>query len=385
MRVLYVAPRYHNNQIPIMEGWLEDNNQVLFISQIASSGEDYSVLKPRVLGYSKVFDFIFKLRNYLKKCNDPDAKFAISSKKGFPSYFKLKRLITQFAPDVVILRERSFYNIVAYQICKRKKIPCILYNQSPLWGSEPLNNSMLHRIVRRNMPSFRITPVMGEPKCKQLRETNSYYVPFVIKPKMEFSVRKYCKDGILHLLCVGRYMECKNHILQLSTLKRLRLQYNNIHLTLVGEVTDDEQQKYYDGVISYIEENDLQPYTTVRKNVSHKEVYEEYSKADVFLLPSEEAATIVQLEAMACSLPVICSPFGGRNAHVRDGYNGYLVKIEEEDLAHKLEIILRDLSCVEEMGKNSLKFIQENCSFKNYKEQILKVIKDINEQPKKGM
>ncbi len=382
MKVLYVAPRYHNNQIPIMEGWLEDNDQVLFISQIASAGEDYSILAPEVLGYSRFFMFLFKTRNYLKKCYDPDEMFAISSKRGFPPYSKLKTLIFQFKPDVVILRERSFYNIVVYRICKQKKIPCILYNQSPLWGDEPLKNSLLHRIVRYNMPSYRITPVIGDTKCEQLREKNSYYVPFVIKPKKELGKRCYCEGGMLHLLCVGRYMECKNHLLQLAVLKQLLQKYDNIHLTLVGEVTDAEQERYYNSVIRYINENKLQGYTTVRKNIPHEEVYKEYCKADVFLLPSKEAATIVQLEAMACAIPVICSPFGGRNAQVRDGYNGYLIKIEEQDLAAKLEIILKDLSCVEKMGRNSLKFIEENCSFRKYKEQILKVKKEINKHQK---
>ena len=40
MRVLYVAPRFHTNQIPIIRGWVKNGDQVLFISQFSGAVED---------------------------------------------------------------------------------------------------------------------------------------------------------------------------------------------------------------------------------------------------------------------------------------------------------------------------------------------------------
>ena len=60
MRVLYVAPRYHTNQIPVMKGWQAGGHEVVFISQFAGTPEDYTVLKPIILGYSRIFECFIK-------------------------------------------------------------------------------------------------------------------------------------------------------------------------------------------------------------------------------------------------------------------------------------------------------------------------------------
>ena len=59
MKILYVAPRYHTNQIPVVEGWLKNGHQVVFVSQVTNDSEDHSALTPIVLGYSGLFLFFF--------------------------------------------------------------------------------------------------------------------------------------------------------------------------------------------------------------------------------------------------------------------------------------------------------------------------------------
>ena len=61
MRILYIAPRYHTNQIPIMEGLTEHGHQVCFVSHYAGRIEDYSCITPIIAGYSKVFLIFEKL------------------------------------------------------------------------------------------------------------------------------------------------------------------------------------------------------------------------------------------------------------------------------------------------------------------------------------
>ena len=58
---------------------------------------------------------------------------------------------------------------------------------------------------------------------------------------------------------------------------------------------------------------------------------EYYRCADLFVLPSTgEPASISQLEAMAYSLPVVCSDKNGTACVVEDGINGYLFKDNDE-------------------------------------------------------
>lgn len=61
MKFLYVAPRYHTNQIPIMEGLKGQGHQVSFFSHYAGKIEDYSCLTPEIIGYSPVFLLVNKL------------------------------------------------------------------------------------------------------------------------------------------------------------------------------------------------------------------------------------------------------------------------------------------------------------------------------------
>lgn len=377
MNVLYVAPRYHTNQVPIMRGWLQNGHRVMFISQLTSPGENHNDVKPIVLGYSAVFNFWFRKINKMKKRNDPDEMFAVSSKKGFPPYFKLKKLIQDFKPDVAILRERSLYNIIVYAICKRCKIPAILYNQSPVWQEKRDSNPLLRRLVRSLSPKYRITVSEGTPGSNMVRDPHTYYVSFVMEPHFQPEEKTYCKDGIVHFLCVGRFMECKNHLLMIDVCSELLKKYP-LHLTLVGEVRCESQEEYYASVLKLIEEKQMGEHITLIRNATQKTVFEEYKKADIFLLPSEEKVSISQLEAMSCSLPVICSNLHGKATYVKNEVNGYLVEVNNRaDLLDKMEKLILDKDRMSEMGRKSFELVMEKSSFQNYYDHIMQILDDM--------
>ena len=61
MRVLYMSHRYHTNQNTIMKGWKENGHEICFISQYEGKIEDYTWVKPVVMGYGALFRLIDKL------------------------------------------------------------------------------------------------------------------------------------------------------------------------------------------------------------------------------------------------------------------------------------------------------------------------------------
>lgn len=125
MKFLYVAPRYHTNQMDIMKGLVEHGHEVCFISHYAAIIEDYSYVTPIVLGYSKLYQFLDYLYVHVIHRKDPEA-IVFKIQHGFPPMRRLKKIICQFAPDVVILRERSVYSMAAYLICRKKGYPLSL-------------------------------------------------------------------------------------------------------------------------------------------------------------------------------------------------------------------------------------------------------------------
>lgn len=200
MRFLYVAHRYHTNQAPIMKGLVEHGHEVCFVSHYRGEIEDYDYVTPVIAGYSVLFNMInwiyvhiFQRKNS-KACD-------MRLKYGFPSLRRIRKIVKKFDPDVMIIRERSVYSIFTCFACRRLGIPMILYNQSPLWEDE-IKNDLPHRIVRRLLPSVRITPVMGVKREGKVKEEGAVFVPFVIEPVLPPDEKEWFQNGRISILCV---------------------------------------------------------------------------------------------------------------------------------------------------------------------------------------
>jgi len=374
MKFLYVAPRYHTNQMDIMKGLKEQGHEVCFISHYAALIEDYSCVTPIVLGYSKLYQLIDFL--YVKVIHRKDPVAIIYKiQHGFPPLRKLRKIIYEFAPDLVILRERSMYSIAAYLICKRKGYPCILYNQNPLWSGPP-KRDLKHRMVDRLSPKMRMTPVMGVKKPGMSIGENDYFVPFVVEPRKAPRERTYFADDTIHILCIGKYEPRKHHLMLLEAVEKLLDgRKNGIRVTLVGEATMPFQKEYCAKVRQYVAEHHLEDIVTVKTNVPRSEMETEYLTADLYVIPSTfEMASVSQLEAMSYSLPVICSDTNGTACYVEDGVTGYLFRdCDGEDLLRKLSMMVSDRDGIKRMGKAGYQTLAEKYNFKRYYDTIMEM------------
>ncbi len=370
MKFLYVAPRYHTNQMDIMKGLTESGHEVRFISHYAAIIEDYSCVTPIVLGYSwlyRLIDFLYMKVTHRK---DPTA-VVFKIQHGFPPFGKLRKLICGFAPDLVILRERSVYSMAAYYICKKNGYPCILYNQNPLW-SEPAKTDLKHRLVDRMTPPLRMTPVMGEKKPGMTVKENDYFVPFVVNPQRAPKERTYFADGRVHILCIGKYEIRKHHLELLRAVEQLQNKYE-ICVTLVGEATNHFQKEYCEQVKKYVREHRMEQLVTVKTNVERRDMEREYLAADLYVIPSTlEMASVSQLEAMSYSLPVICSDTNGTACYVEDGVTGFRFRdCDEADMLYKLDDMLSDRERMLSMGAAGYRAVVDKYNFKNYFDTII--------------
>lgn len=392
MRFLYVAPRYHTNQMDIMKGLKEHGHEVCFISHYAAMIEDYSYVTPIVLGYSRLYrliDFLYVKVIHRKR---PEA-IVYKIQHGFPPLRKLRKLICDFAPDLVILRERSVYSMAAYLICRKKGYPCILYNQNPLW-SEPEKRDFVHRIADRLTPRLRMTPVMGVKKPgMSIRETD-FFVPFVVEPRRAPAERTYFEGDAVHILCIGKYEPRKHHLMLLQAVEELLQEKsraaeddtwkdsgtgihgaNRIRLTLVGEATMPFQKENCEQVRQYVAEHAMQDFVTVRTNVPRREMEAAYLAADLYVIPStREMASVSQLEAMSYSLPVICSDANGTACYVEEGVTGYQFRdCDREDLRRSLEEMLSDRERMKAMGAAGYRAVVEKYNYENYYRTVMQM------------
>lgn len=376
MKVIYMSHRYHTNQTTIMKGWVENGHEVRFLSQYAGKIEDYTYVKPIVVGYSRlfmIFDYIYV--HFLKR-KDP---FAIDMKLkcGVPPLFKLAKYIKEFAPDLAIIRERSVYSICMNAICRHYKIPTILYNLSPVWD-QPKKMDLAHKLVWKLTPEYRITPteLVGIDHTGLVKDEKAYWAPFLMEPQVSPEEKSYFAEDRINVFCIGKYQERKNHQMMIEVIEELLPKYN-LHLVIAGEISNHFHEEYYRKVTTYVKEHHLEDKVTFLVNLNRQQVYEEYRKADVYVVPSTgEPASITVIEAMAFSIPAISGTDNGTASYIDYGKTGYVFEDNsKEDLKDKLEKIVCDRNNIIKMGAAGYEHVVNNFQFANYFEQIKKILR----------
>lgn len=380
MKVLYMSHRYHTNQNTIMKGWKENGHEICFISQFAGKIEDYTYVRPMVLGYGRLFRLIdrFYVNVLFKnKANAIDMKL----KCGWPPIGKMAKIIREFAPDVAIIRERSVYSICMTAICRHYHIPTILYNLSPVWDYK-FKDDLAHKIVWKLTPRYRMTPVdvVGIEYEGKKKDKNSYWAPFLMEPQMSPQEKTYFQDGKINLFCIGKYQQRKNLWMMVYAVEKLGKKYP-IHLTITGELSNHFHQEYYDEITAYVKAHGMEEQVTFYSNLNKKRVMEEYAKADLYVIPSTgEPASITVIEGMAFSIPVISGSDNGSANYIVNGKTGYVFEdCNQKDLEEKMELIICEKDRIPEMGKAAYAHVKENFQFDRY----FGVIERILEEQKK--
>lgn len=382
MKVLYMSHRYHTNQNIIMKGWKENGHEICFISQFAGKIEDYTYVKPVVLGYGALFRLIDKFYvNVLfkNKANAIDMKL----KCGWPPVGKMAKIIREFQPDVAIIRERSVYSICMNAICRHYKIPTILYNLSPVWDYK-FKDDLAHRIVWKLTPHYRMTPVdvVGTSYEGKKKDKDSYWAPFLMEPQLSPDKKTYFQNGRINIFCIGKYQQRKNLWMMIYAVEKLGKKYP-LHLTITGELSNRFHQEYYDKITAYVKEHGMEGQVTFYSNLNKTRVMEEYAKADLYVIPSTgEPASITVIEGMSHSIPVISGSDNGSANYIVEGETGYVFEdCSQQDLEDKMELIIRDRDRLIEMGKAAYVHVEKNFQFERY----FGVVEEIMKQQKKGV
>lgn len=96
--------------------------------------------------------------------------------------------------------------------------------------------------------------------------------------------------------------------------------------------------------------------------IEEKELSTLYSLSTIFVMPSTaELQSLVTMEAMALGLPVIGAKAGALPYLIKPDKNGFLFEPDDpQDLAKKLEQLLKDKNLQKQMSRESLELIKEH-------------------------
>lgn len=206
-------------------------------------------------------------------------------------------------------------------------------------------------IVKRQLAEAEIADYLLCPSAHVIRsfvkngidESKCVLIPYGVNKGL-FKPQYLNKDEFI-VICVGTVGVRKGHFYLFEALQLLEKQYK-IKCILVGKV-EDQFLPYY---------NQYKHLFTHYDYIPHQELINYYNKASVFVLPSlDEGLALVQLEAMACGLPIISTPNAGADAIIEDGKEGFIVSIKNEQaIADKIENLYLDRPLLNVMAKNAI-------------------------------
>ena len=382
MRLLYVAPRFHPNQYPILEGMINKGHQVYFLATKIGHTEKHGDVEITILEPSEL------TKRLEKKWTNKSSVYA-EDKMIFwfvPNRAQLKHLIVDIAPDVVIVRDRNLLSLTVVRECRKVGInKILLYNQSPIYTEkDSFKKNVERRLWFSLFPKIRITTCEyrnfpPSPDNKLIKDDNARYLPFVPRNRAK-NDRQYLSKGIVNILDCGKYRDYKNHLLLIYAAGILvERGMHNFKITILGQALNNDEIQYYERCKELIQHLHLDSYFRLENCVPYDEVPRYYFANDLFVLPSKsEQASVSCLDALSYGLPTISTSRNGTASYIKSGITGEVFQTNDSnDLANKIEIYLKNPNLIAEQGKNALLDIEQEFGFENYYRKFMQIINNL--------
>lgn len=345
MIILFVAPRFHTNQAPLVRSLLDAGHDVRYDVLFTGATEDHSRLQPTVIEPSL-------LSRWLMRRHAPTNPATYLADHSFPSVAAYARRLRAMKPDVVVIREPDRpFSWRAALAARVLGFRIVIYTQGPVHASPNRTRDLGRSIFMRTLRARWYSPVPGDRTFPKTHP-DMYFVPFAADLSRGVKATWF-GDGTIHLLCIGKFVKRKNHLLMVDAFDELRHRFD-VRLTLAGECSTAEHVDHLATVEARVAELGLQDLVTVRSNVPFRDSGDLYLDHDVFVLPSRnEPASVSILEAMAHGLPVVCSTTSGTRWYIERGASGEVFRSDDRsDLVAVLAGVLERRERMVEMGRH---------------------------------
>ncbi len=199
---------------------------------------------------------------------------------------------------------------------------------------------------------------------KGFSEKKIIKIPYGVNLK-EFQNKKLNKkkEFIFRIIYTGTLSLRKGVIYLLRAFHELNLE--NSQLLMIGNIDNEIKSK--------INKYRLNKKIIFNKSISQSKLSEQYSESDVFITCSiEEGLSMVQLQAMSCGLPIICTPNSGGYEIIDNGNDGFIIPIRDiEELKKKILYLYNNRSICSQMGLRAQKKIKNNFSWEEYGKNVI--------------
>ena len=192
------------------------------------------------------------------------------------------------------------------------------------------------------------------------------------KPKALKEEREESRN--FKVLCGTRITPRKGFRFLIKAVKKLNDKNHKIILQIIGE--GNEQRKLENLVAELDLKNEVEFIGVVKRN----KISEYFSSARIFVSTSlNEGMSNAMLEALASGLPIVATDTGGTAEMVKDGLNGFVIKMKDvQDTADKIEKIILHEEMEKRMAKES-RVLAESMSWKNVAKRYWKEYRGVKD------
>ncbi len=294
-------------------------------------------------------------------------------KMVLPYYRKCLAEVTSFNPDIVHIETFSSLGVIGARIANKLKLPLIgtyhtiaaefthyllpkRISELNIIKSKPWDSPLKRIIWDLTLKLYNRCDVVISPSNsikKELVRRGMKKKVVVISNGIDTSLFKSkdkYMDSVTRLIHVGRISYEKKVD---ETIKAFSLVDKKYRKDIIYEIIGSGPALNHLKIVA--KQYGVSKYVKFSGYIAHEKLPKIYKNADVFLTASPmETQGLVILEAMASGLPVI-----GVNAYavpdvVKNGFNGFVTeKNNAEDMAAKIEVLVKNPGLVKKFGKNS--------------------------------
>ena len=330
MKFLFIAPRFHTNQVFWIDSLIESNHEVFFHSQLRGEIENYKQIRPLIFPPCNLSYYLTKLFG----------EGGVNNPRGFPNPFSYYKELKELQPEVIIIRDVTrWFSLLGAMLARYLRIEIIIYSQTDLFKHYSFKRTFLTKFILTIFDAKWITPIKGDRANFNFHPKGMYFVPFAVDIK---KIKKERVQRPYELLSVGKFENRKNQLMLLKVIKKAIDNGFKLNLVLIGEISKDAHQQNFDICNKFIKDNDLSEVVEILINISHEKMASFYQSSDLFILPATaEPASISVLESVGFGIPAICSDTNGTRFYLTENQFGITFKDnDEESLYSALKTIL---------------------------------------------
>ena len=347
---------------------LEKRGHVVYI--FAPKWKDYVDKNPNVFRYPAI-DIEFKFRFPLP----------------IPYSWQMRKIIKDLKIDIIHAQHPNLLGSVALRLAKKKKIPLIftwhtLYDQYTNFIPCVPQKWVAKYIIKKATAYANKADAVIAPTASIIPILKKWGVKKAIIPiatgikKAEFCgaeraiIRKKYNiaDDELVLFLVSRLTAEKNIEFVFRAVEKVLLDNKKVKFLVAGDGYLLPKLK------KYCEVNQISESVIFTGLVSHAELKNYYSAADIFVYGSKsETQGIILLEAMYMHLPIVAVDSTGSSSLMLNKANGFLVRENEKEFADAVLKLIDDSELRKRFGEASGKIARENFTSEVCADKLLKV------------